>query len=147
VATLGILGVMTIVALIAIGIHVQPYFTPTTDRLTTRLQKIPGRVVWLAEMTPQFVLWTDVDIFSPYTSSAEICKKFSQNWLFCRLALPYLGVPENRFLLVFSLDGKVVYHELPLRPPEFCVASCNLHFERAVATFSGFPVLKHNPVK
>jgi hypothetical protein len=132
--------------LAAIIVRVQPYHTPTGDSFSRMLQTL-SKPVSLADATPEFIPWDTVHIFTPYTSSREVCSKFAASWLFCRLSLPYVGVPEMRYLLVFMSSGKVIYHELPKRPPEYCESSCELKFERAVATFSGYPVVRQNSYK
>lgn len=80
--------------------------------------------------------WDQAYIFSPYMLRERICARLPATWTQCASRLPPT-ISEGDFLLVFSLSGNVVHHELhSRRNGDFCNAGCSLQTTPAEAQFN-----------
>jgi hypothetical protein len=106
--------------------------TPVSDAV--RARAAVGSVVTLAEVTG--FQWDTVHIFGPYHQQERVCGALGASWTDCTKHIPAQGVPEGVFLTVFSIQGRVVHHELhPRRNGEYCPDSCALLLQKQQAVF------------
>lgn len=79
--------------------------------------------------------WDTVYIFSPYTARKNICDEFVSTWVECKDVLPGY-IDERNFLLVFTMEGNIAYHEFhSRRNGDYSIPSHVLKLPRAVAKF------------
>jgi hypothetical protein len=106
--------------------------TPVSDAV--RARAAVGSVVTLAEVTG--FQWDTVHIFGPYHLQERVCGALGASWSNCTKHVPTQGLPEGVFLTVFSLQGRVVHHELhPRSNGEYCPDSCALLLQKQQAVF------------
>lgn len=123
----GLLGLMTAATLTACSPSPQ-----VSARIGAEAAK--AETIDLAALTP--FAWDRALVFSPYTSTDDICSALPASFTSCANAYPQ-GVDEGSFLLVFVRAGNVVHHELHgRRNGEFCSQSCRLELRPQTARFT-----------